>query len=328
MICDGCGAEAFGPCGDPTIPKGWFSKYYSYHDSVYGCSEECLTTAKEKRTVKKLLNAGPSEAGWHRLQSVLRCPRLYALTHDTPWKLSAALVKGSLVHIGLAHYYQRLKEEQEGNDPDQWHRPVEAISVMSLGEYSKDNNELWLECAELAQQAVTQYVAHWAAEQWKILAVEHELRAYVADEERNERYLYTQRADLIVANKSGKVSIIDHKTTFRIAPKTIRRYTLSGQMLGYRMFGQKMWGKNFSGVTLNMLKLPKELDGKYEFARPNVEPAPVSIPKLKQTIIYAERIIRDHQHLDPMDYPGAYHETACWTPYGQCPKFSVCQWGE
>ena len=47
---------------------------------------------------KKLLNAGPSEAGWHRLQTVLRCPRLYAL--GTDWD-KPALVKGSLVHIGL-----------------------------------------------------------------------------------------------------------------------------------------------------------------------------------------------------------------------------------
>lgn len=53
MICKVCGKEAFGPCGDPTIPRGWFSKYYSYGDSIYGCSEKCLTIGKDRKMSKQ-----------------------------------------------------------------------------------------------------------------------------------------------------------------------------------------------------------------------------------------------------------------------------------
>jgi len=321
MICDGCGKEAFGPCGDPTIPKGWFSKYYSYHDNVYGCSEECLTIAKEKRTVTKILiNAGPSEAGWHRLQSVLKCPRYYVLERDRPWKWSPPLVKGSLVHIGLAHHYRRVQAEQQGEDPDQWYEPMEAIARLSFDNAADSPH--WLEYAELAQEAVGKYIVEWEGEQWKVRAVEHELRAKV-----DGKYLYTQRVDAIFEAPGGKIWMVDHKTTFRIAPKTIRRYTLSGQMLGYQLFGQKLYGDKFAGVMLNMIQLPQEVGKNYSFARPTIEPAPFAVPKLKQTILHAEELIEKYKDKDPMDVPGVFHETACWTPYGQCPFASYCQWG-
>lgn len=274
---------------------------------------------------KQLLNAGPSEAGWHRLQTVLRCPRLYAYGSD--WD-KAPLVKGSLVHMGLAHHYQRIQAEQKGEDPEKWYRPVEAISVYSLEEYARTGSQLWLEYAEVAQKALELYEFHWNAEQWQIIGVEKELRANVYDEERDLKYLYTQRADLIVADKGGNVHIIDHKSTGRIAPQVVKRYSLSGQMLGYQMFGRKIWGEKFAGVMLNMVQVPKKLDGKFEFTRPKLDPAPAAVQNLKQTIIYAERILRQYKDLPPKEWPAAYHETACWTQYGECPKATACKWGE
>ncbi len=274
---------------------------------------------------KQLLNAGPSEAGWHRLQTVLRCPRLYAL--GTDWD-KPALVKGSLVHIGLAHHYKRMQSEQRGEDPDEWYRAGEAITCLSIQEYARTGSELWMQFAEIAQRVVENYEFHWNAEQWEIIGVEKELRANVYDEELDTTYLYTQRADLIVRDRGGNVHIIDHKSTARIAPKVVKRYALSGQMLGYQLFGRKLWGEKFAGVMLNMLQFPKSLDGKFEFTRPTLESAPVAVQDLKQTIIYAERIIRKYKDLPPNEWPAVYHETACWTPYGECPKANICKWGE
>lgn len=75
-----------------------------------------------------LLDAGPSEAGWHRIETYLRCPRLYALIyerrfvrvdpneaqramerHEIP-----ALVLGSLIHILIAHYSARWAAADNG----------------------------------------------------------------------------------------------------------------------------------------------------------------------------------------------------------------------
>ena len=272
--------------------------------------------------MKKLLNAGPSEAGWHRLQSVLQCPRKYALGLQTPWQGSEATMKGSLMHIGLAHHYM-LQKEPEGD----YYQPTEAVGQLALIEYGVSQDERWLEYGEMINQTLVEYIEHWRGEQWKVLHVEEQMKVYIYDEERQKKYLYTQRPDLIVQDKWGKVWIVDHKTTFRIGPKTIQRYSLSGQFLGYKMLGKAFFKEQFAGLVLNMIQHPSGRKGP-EFARPNLAPAPNAERRHKQTLIYAERLIQDHSHLlDPMDWPGAHHETACWTPYGACPYHNQCQWG-
>lgn len=273
--------------------------------------------------MKKLLNPGPSEAGWHRLQNVLQCPRKYALDAAQEWEWSPPLIKGSLVHLGLAHHYA-LKQNPEADLAT----PVEAVGRLALAQAGELNDPRWLEYAELVNQTVSEYIDHWRGEQWRVLQVEEELRAQVQDDVRGEKYLYTQRPDLIVEDKWGKVWIVDHKTTYRISPNTIRRYTLSGQFLGYRILGKGFFKDRFAGIVLNMIQLPKDATGGASFKRPNLEPAPVADADHKQTLIYAERLIRDHQHLtDPMDWPAVHHETACTTPYGPCPFHHICQWG-
>ena len=274
--------------------------------------------------MKKLLNAGPSEAGWHRLQSVLQCPRKYALEQEAEWEWSEALIKGSLMHIGLAHYYMLLKDP-EGD----WCTPVEAVGQLALTEYESSGDQQWLDHAEMVNQVVAEYVDHYRGEHWKVLQVEEELRSQVHDEVRGEKYLYTQRPDLIVEDKHGKVWIVDHKTTYRATGRTLKRYILSGQFLGYKLLGRGYFGEKFAGVVQNMIQWPtKGRKHGATFSRPTLAAAPRADKDHKQTLLYAERIIRDHQHLtNPMDWPAVHHETACITPYGVCPFHETCQWG-
>lgn len=51
--CSHCGKHGEGKAHEdgPGFPRGWFSKYISYGDSIYGCTEECFNQAKEKRNV-------------------------------------------------------------------------------------------------------------------------------------------------------------------------------------------------------------------------------------------------------------------------------------
>ena len=61
IVCSNCGKIARGK-QPGCIAKGWLSKYISYDDSIYGCSEECFNQAKENRNVgnktKRLQRAG------------------------------------------------------------------------------------------------------------------------------------------------------------------------------------------------------------------------------------------------------------------------------
>tara|TARA_R100000951_G_scaffold31834_1_gene27201 strand:- start:1112 stop:1948 length:837 start_codon:yes stop_codon:yes gene_type:complete len=274
-----------------------------------------------------LIDPGPSEAGWHRLQTALQCPRKYALGREKSYTLSDPLVKGVLVHLGLAQYYARMKAKLNGQDPDEFYEPIAGIGKLALDNYTEDKNELWMEHAALAQHVVASYINHWKFDKWEPLYIEEQFRSHVTDDEGN-RFLYTQRADLIVKDSGGKIWIVDHKTTFRISPKTVRRYTLSGQFLGYRVLGKRAFGANFGGVVLNMIQLPRTLKESPSYKRPTLEPAPYALRTFKQTLIAAEGIIKQHQHLDdPMLWPAVHHETACWTPYGPCPYHETCQYG-
>lgn len=289
--------------------------------------------------MKKLIDPGPSEAGWHRIQSITRCLRYYALNCEQVARPQTdALVNGSLVHVGLAHWYARRKARLDGTDPDAYYEPHEAIARLAMNKASEPDlaevdRRLWLSHVEMAKHMVHLHSQHYDAETFHPLHVEEQIRGHVRGEE-GERYLYTQRADLIAKDSAGMVWIIDHKTTFRIAPKTIKRYTLSGQFLGYQLLGKKLFADRFGGVLLNMLQRPllKQYNDNQQLSidlkRVTLEPAPFAVKTLKQTILAAERQIKQYNHLDDaMDWPGAYHETACTTPYGTCPFHETCQFG-
>ena len=61
----------------------------------------------------KLIHTGPSPHSGHKIDKFIRCPQLYAYGELMPTpplgqrQDSPALVKGTLGHQGLAHYYRR-----------------------------------------------------------------------------------------------------------------------------------------------------------------------------------------------------------------------------
>jgi hypothetical protein len=140
----------------------------------------------------KLLDAGPSERGWHRIQNVIRCPRLFAWREigGKRFKVSAPLVNGSLIHVALAHHYQRLKEKQTGGNPDDWLLPEDAI--VALAEKNADESPLWMSAIPQIQDAYFAYRHNWHFEEWKVLDVEHQLKARLGE----KKHLYTQISSL------------------------------------------------------------------------------------------------------------------------------------
>ena len=271
----------------------------------------------------KLINAGPSERGWHRLESFNRCPQLYAYEKlaNLEWPLSPPLVKGILVHIGLAHYYQRKQAAECGLDPDEWYEPIEAMGVVAA-----DLGPMGAEWLPLATRALQGYAAYYAGERHTVVEVEKELRADVWVTELSQTVLYTQRADLIT-EKDGKVYIWDHKTGFRTGPQMTTRYILSGQFQGLRWFGQKTYGDKFGGIILNQVGLGGR---EIIYKRPAIPPAPNMLKQFPQVISDAEAGIAalGRSGRDPWEYPKAASEQVCITPYGRCPGFALCQWGK
>ena len=83
--------------------------------------------------MKHLIDPGPSRKGWHRLAKVLRCPRLYALSYNVEHRTSdeppaEPLIKGSLMHVGLAHHYAQKSDLYDDVDI---YSPADAVEALA-----------------------------------------------------------------------------------------------------------------------------------------------------------------------------------------------------
>lgn len=276
-------------------------------------------------TDKILVDAGPSERGWHRFENAARCLRLFALKEAglVPRSMSDALVRGSLLHVGLAqHYAMKL---QDGKN---YYTPLEGMYAfadnMAKEAANAHDAALWRIHIPEVQQAIQAYRNRWREESWTPVAVEKELRAHLPKLDGSGKFLFTQRVDLIVKDHHDIHWIVDHKSCYRIDGRTLRQFTLSGQFLGYQIFGRKMYGKKFGGVILNRVRLR----GPYDFDRCTLEPAPQAIRRFTRNLAQIEDLTDRYEGEDPHTWPAAYSEQVCWGKYGKCPAFELCQWGE
>lgn len=272
---------------------------------------------------KILINTGPSRRGWHRLELALRCLRLYALSHLL--KLDSAhrpaLVRGSLLHIGMAHIYAQMRAARTGGDPGRYYDPVPAIEVAShLEEYQPYGEQL----REICQDVVASYLVT-TPENIDVQAVEEVVEAHFGG-----KYLLTQRWDLLYKDKSGRFWVRDHKSAAKPNASTIMRYSLSGQFLAAQLIGRARYGDQWGGVELNILGMEKnKKTGAYPVIRERVKPAPGALERFSRDMVEMEDRLAKYaeENRDPWDYPGAWHEHACVTAYGACGFYSLCQWG-
>ena len=274
----------------------------------------------------KLLDAGPSERGWHQFEQANRCMRWWAFNHkaDTSFPLTMPLVRGSLFHVGLAHHYLHRKENNHA--PGYLHAidAVKRLGMTNWAETTGAEAQLWKDQIEPVQRAVDAYTTRYNSCDWKVLEVERELRAHIPNLNGEGTFLYTQRADLIIEDISGGVWIVDHKSCYRIDSKTLRQHILSGQFLGYHLLGRQKYGKDFRGVIINRMKLSEP----YAFHRCPLEPAPQALRDFLSSLKETEKRIQEYNHLkNPLEYPPVFSEQICYGKYGPCPAFELCQWG-
>lgn len=265
----------------------------------------------------KLIDAGSSgEWGWHATELALRCPQLFAYTYRLKVlgkTNSEPLLRGSLVHAGLAQHYRRMQESQAGGNADEWATPDEGIDACA--------GELGPAAAEyvaMSKHIVRSYIARYTTESVFPVAVEEVFSATI------DGWKYTQRLDLVAREADGKVYIWDHKCVGRIDQKTVTRYTLSGQFLGMATFGRATYGDEFGGVKLNLILA----DGAI-FRRELVDPAPNALRTFPISVAHARRLVDDFDSAGTPfnEWPKALSEQTCVSTYGLCPAFELCRWG-
>jgi hypothetical protein len=282
----------------------------------------------EVEVEQRVLLTGPSPRGWHRLQQFLECPQKFAWHYrfgrDSEGKLLSGedepnnappLVKGSLIHLGLAHHYARMRETQQGRDPELYLTPADAMDLVS-----ETNGPEWTKWKSLATDCTLAYIEHYAEEKMKILRVEEMMEGTFGG------YRFTGRLDLVTEDSRGRVWAWDHKTTGRIQSKQQQFYSVSGQLIGYQWLARGAFGEKFAGMRVNLVQ---HGHGDFRFERPRMLQAPALYNRFPQTVVDAEQGIaaldssgRDHDH-----WPAAMNEMTCYGRYGACRHLEQCKWG-
>lgn len=278
--------------------------------------------------MKQLLDAGPTEKGWHYYEIIMRCLRLAGAREAgaVPPTDAPALVRGSLGHVGLAHVYARRAAARAGRDPDaELFAPHDAVRLLA----GMHTISTWDAMTPVALDALDAYHAHYGENdggEWpEILAVERKLTGrFVAPDGRTVPY--RQRADLIVRCADGKIRIVDHKLIGFLDRHTINRYALSGQFLGYEWFGSRLWGDAWGGAILNLIEVG---DGKrrFRFRRVASPAAPAAVADLPDAVLDADHeVARMRAEGRPWwRWSPRFNEAICWTLYGPCPLYDACR---
>jgi hypothetical protein len=277
------------------------------------------TMTLPSRPDAQILYTGPSPRGWHRLQQAAECLQKYAWQYEAP-KVednkppSAALAKGSLVHLALAQHYAKIRAIQQGEDPEKWCDPIEAVELISKLEKTD-------RYAEDAIDTYENYAAQYPndAEEMKILGIEELVSTKIQG-----KYLLTGRMDLSYEDLGGRVWVMDHKTTSYLKSAHKQFYTISGQLLGYSHMAREKYGERYAGFKVNLIQ-----HGKPKYERITLPRSPNLESRFESIVVDIEESIERMQASgrDFDDWPKAINELTCYHRYGACKFIEQCRWG-
>lgn len=278
-----------------------------------------------------VIYTGPSPRGWHRLQLAAECLQKYAWTYAIPpgerekqqESSRPALVRGKLAHLAQAQHYAIMRAEQraargEPDSPDAWCPPEVAVPLIAELEGGKEHVNHVMDTYN-AYCNVFPYDYEKASMQ--IIAVEDLVSTHIGG------YLLTGRLDLAYRDLSGRVFVVDHKTTGRITKNHKTFYGMSGQLLAYKRMAQETYG-NVAGVKVNLLQLATD-KANAKFERVDLPVSPFLEASFEQVVIDIEHSI-ERQHEENREYtewPKAATELTCFTRYGACDFIDRCRFG-
>lgn len=314
----------------------------------------------------RLLNCGPSLRGWSHQEKILICPYQWALSHlGEPRGIPAdPLIKGSLVHTGLAHYWSIRMGVANLLDP------VTAVQVQAANEDRELSVKFgyctaWAKHAPLAMQAVRMYVEAGIYSHLRPVAVEHQVELWVDYDRANQMWrlvpapsdaqhrmqlarehrwvefyvlgapwLTTFRADAVVQLADQRFAIVDHKTGYKLDTRKEKGFQSSGQMLQYQMYGALAWPGQWGGVHIGFVNLGMLDKGpKHALASFQVVSRPEAVAMFPQ--IAGQRAemmaglirqgLRADGSVDLSHFPRAFSESlACVGRYANCEFLDRC----
>ncbi len=277
-----------------------------------------------------LIDPTPNEFGSSFHGALFRCMQSAAYRYLDPNAVSHSsppLIRGSLVHVGLAHHltHKAIAMGQEiWHDEHCFRYPHEVLpahTAIEMAALQRGNHGF----VQLAKDVVDAYHREYSiGDPLRPLAIEHTLTLEVPDD--NETYLYKLRIDEIAKDENGRIWIIDHKTSSYMKNDLLDAFSLDSQFLGLHHLGLTYYGDQFAGVMVQVVELKK---GSIRFERKRVGFAPAALRKFPDQV---RRIRREWNELQRKntglhDYPTAFHNLVCRHSYGLCEYSEQCKFG-
>lgn len=318
-----------------------------------------------------LINSSKSSRGWSYYSNYFKCPRLWAYERIAHIDLGSAdpLLRGSMGHVGLAHFFARAGARQSNGfvygteritDPDFFYDPFTAMEL-----WGKENG-----ASKFLDQCIDT-LEHWLATNSssidEVVGVEQEYKSILGTLDGrwgmwvvkivDDEYIYTdpntntkikveptlldcpghvdhnspiflsRRFDLIVRRLADrKVYIDDHKiTSSDTSGFREEEYRLDGQFSAVRIFGRQLWGAEFGGARLNLVRCVTPWNSKLHF----LQPTDLDNSFADDIWTKINRMSRDTLEIpDAFQWEAARNEGVCAGRYGLCSAYSLCHMGK
>ena len=227
--------------------------------------------AKKKEAEVLEGEAGPTEAGWHAIESFLRCPKAWQYENIRGIRIpeqfeQPAFTVGRMMHAGKAKWIANKFKTDE--------KTVQKVHAAVEGEMELGSLPSKPEALAYGRKYMTEYMAHWGIRPLpKPVATEYKLgpAAFAPD---SPFFLYrTARLDDVshYPEAGGALCIGETKTTSDSIKSCVDQYTLHGQPLLQKLLwkyapqGEAMHGP-VAGVMLDVIKKGYGTD-RSQFAR-------------------------------------------------------------
>ena len=266
-----------------------------------------------------IILTGPSPRGWHRLQTAAECLQKYAWGYENGPRKDISkkppLAIGTLIHLALAHHYARMKQEQEGKNPNEYLDPVESVRLVARVQGTEEHVPNVVETYEAYRQRYWQDI-----HERRIFAVETLFDGTIGT------YRLTGRVDLMFHDLGGRLWGSDHKSSGRLTKRHKEYFSVSGQLLGYEHICRQKH-PDLAGFKINLIQHCGR--GEPSFDRINL-PAREALKKqfVDRAIDIERSIERVKAEGRPVDqWPKAMSELVCYHRYGACDYIDQCRMG-
>lgn len=246
-----------------------------------------------------MTKTGQSSYGYHRLQTLMTCPRLFGyryIMHLVPFQTPKPLALGTCTHEALAAYYQ-------GND---WEEALAGV----------DSKVAYM--VPQARKIMKAYLKEYAHERLDVRFVEEEFFVTL------KGFPFTRRVDLGV-QQDGKLWVWDHKTAgdqkTRLATTKFDA-TLFSQSIVVGALAQQRTGLPFGGVILNLIGTKEP----YMFRRVPLQWTRTLLDEALESLFYWSRMAAGMmiEHKSPWRFPQTWQ---CQGRYAVCEYLPLCLYG-